>query len=53
MSRVEPKEKPSTRETEPSRRASGERRDNKPSQAEGDERTIEQALKNQEARRAR
>jgi len=45
MSRVEPKEQPSRREAEPGRRKqAGERRDNKPSKAEGDETTIEEAL---------
>jgi hypothetical protein len=53
MSRVEPKPQPSRPYAEPSRRQSGERRENKPSQAEGDERTIEQALENQEEQPAR
>jgi hypothetical protein len=50
MSRVEPKERPAKREAQEGRRQSGERRENEPSQAEGDERTIDEALRNQDRR---
>ena len=49
MSRVEPKdEHAAPREAEPRRR---ELSDRKPEKAEGDERTIEEALENQERRK--
>ncbi|HEX3577347.1 MAG TPA: hypothetical protein VHY33_02190 [Thermoanaerobaculia bacterium] len=50
MSRVEPKERPAKREAQESRRQSGERVEQKPSQAEGDERTVEEALRNEDRR---
>lgn len=50
MSRVEPKERPAKREAQEGRRQSGERIDSKPSQAERDERTVDEALRNQDRR---
>ena len=50
MSRVEPKERPAKREAQEGRRQSGERTDRKPSQAEGDEREVNEALRNQDRR---
>ena len=50
MSRVEPKERPAKREAQEGRRQSAERTDRKPSQAEGDERTIDEALRNEDRR---
>jgi hypothetical protein len=50
MSRVEPKERPAKREAKEGRRQSAERSDRKPSQAEGDERTIDEALRNEDRR---
>lgn len=50
MSRVEPKERPAPREAEP-RRSETPRIDHTPGKAEGDERTIDEALKNQEESR--
>jgi hypothetical protein len=50
MSRVEPKERPAKREAQEGRRQTGERGDRKPSQAEGDERTVDEALRNQDRR---
>jgi hypothetical protein len=50
MSRVEPKERPATREAQEGRRQSAERADRKPSQAEGDENTVDEALRNQDRR---
>lgn len=48
MSRVEPRQEPK-RAAEPRRRQpAGERRENKPSQAEGDERTVDEALRHVE-----
>ena len=49
MSRVEPKERPAKREAQEGRRQS-ERVDRKPSQAEGEERTVDEALRNQDRR---
>jgi hypothetical protein len=51
MSRVEPKERPAKREAKESRRRWDDDLDRKPAQAEGDERTIEEALRNQGRRR--
>jgi len=52
MSRVEPKqERPAKREAKESRRRWDDDLDRKPAQAEGDERTIEEALRNQDRRR--
>jgi hypothetical protein len=52
MSRVEPKEeRPAKRETREARRRSEDDLDRKPAQAEGDEQTIEEALRNQDRRR--
>ena len=48
MSRVEPKDQPAPRETQSSRRQPVDRT---PSKAEGDERTVDQALRNQERAR--
>ena len=45
MSRVEPKERPAKREAQEGRRQSSERSDRKPSQAEGDEREVDEALR--------
>jgi len=50
MSRVEPKERPAKREAQEGRRQSGERTDRQPSQAEGDEREVSEALRNQDRR---
>ena len=50
MSRVEPKERPAKREAQEGRRQSGDRVERKPSQAEGDERTVDEALRNQDRR---
>jgi hypothetical protein len=50
MSRVEPKERPVRREAQEGRRQSAERTERKPSQAEGDERTIDEALRNEDRR---
>jgi hypothetical protein len=50
MSRVEPKERPAKREAREGRGQSGERTERKPSQAEGDERTIDEALRNEDRR---
>lgn len=50
MSRVEPKERPAKREAQEGRRQSGERVDRKPSQAEGNERDVNEALRNQDRR---
>jgi hypothetical protein len=49
MSRVEPKERPAKREAQEGRRLS-DRIDRKPSQAEGDERDVDEALRNQDRR---
>jgi hypothetical protein len=49
MSRVEPKERPAKREAQEGRRQS-DRIERKPSQAEGDEREIDEALRNQDRR---
>jgi len=50
MSRVEPKERPVKREAQEGRRQSGERVERRPSQAEGEEREIDEALRNQDRR---
>jgi hypothetical protein len=47
MSRVEPKERSAKREAKESRRRWDDDLDRKPAQAEGDERTIDEALRNQ------
>jgi hypothetical protein len=49
MSRVEPKERPAKREAQEGRRLS-DRVERKPSQAEGDEREVDEALRNQDRR---
>jgi len=49
MSRVEPKERPAKREAREGRRQS-DHIDRKPSQAEGEEREIDEALRNQDRR---
>jgi hypothetical protein len=49
MSRVEPKERPAKREAKDGRRMT-DNLDRKPTQAEGDERTIDEALRNQDRR---
>jgi hypothetical protein len=49
MSRVEPKERPAKREAE-GRRQSGERVDRKPTKAEGDERTVNEPVRDQDRR---
>jgi hypothetical protein len=51
MSRVEPKETPARREAGNGRRSAADYLDRKPSKAEGDERTIHEALRNQEQSR--
>ena len=51
MSRVEPKERPVKREAKDSRRHWDNDLDRKSAQAEGDERTAEEALRNQGRRR--
>jgi hypothetical protein len=51
MSRVEPKETPARREAGHGRRGGSDYLDRKPSKAEGDERTIQEALRNQDQRR--
>ncbi|HXH40653.1 MAG TPA: hypothetical protein VNN08_18620 [Thermoanaerobaculia bacterium] len=51
MSRVEPKERPARREAKDNRRPMDDDLDRKPTQAEGDEQTIDEALRNQEPRR--
>lgn len=51
MSRVEPKEYPARREAEQGRRGGADRLDRTPSKAEGDERTVDEALRNQERAR--
>jgi hypothetical protein len=50
MSRVEPKQRPAKREAREGRRQNAERGDRKPSKAEGEERTVDEALRNQERR---
>jgi hypothetical protein len=50
MSRVEPKERPAKREAQEGRRQSGERVDRKPTKAEGDERTVDEAVRDQDRR---
>ena len=49
MSRVEPKERPAKREAKHGRRMT-DNLDRKPTQAEGDERTIDEELRNQDRR---
>jgi hypothetical protein len=49
MSRVEPKERPAKREAQEGRRIA-DRVDPKPSKAEGDERTVDEAPRNQDRR---
>ena len=49
MSRVEPKERPAKREAQEGRRLS-DRIERKPSQAEGDERDVDEALRAQDRR---
>jgi hypothetical protein len=49
MSRVEPKERPAKREAQEGRQLS-DRVERKPSQAEGDERDVDEALRNQDRR---
>jgi hypothetical protein len=49
MSRVEPKERPARREAKDGRRMT-DNLDREPAQAEGDERTIDEALPNQDRR---
>jgi len=51
MSRVEPKEeRPAKREAKDNRRRWDDDLDRKPAQAEGDESTIDEALRNQDRR---
>lgn len=50
MSRVEPKERPAKREAQEGRRQSIERTERQPSQAEGGEREVNEALRNQDRR---
>jgi hypothetical protein len=50
MSRVEPKEIPVKREAKDNRRRMDDDLDRKPAQAEGDEQTIDEALRNQDRR---
>ena len=50
MSRVEPKERPAKREAQEGRRQSANRIERTPSKAEGDERTVDEALRNQDRR---
>jgi len=50
MSRVEPKERPAKRIAQEGRRQNAERVDRKPSQAEGDEREVNEPLRNQNRR---
>jgi hypothetical protein len=50
MSRVEPKEHPAKREAHEGRRQSAERIDRTPGKAEGDEREVNEALRNQDRR---
>jgi len=49
MSRVEPKERPAKRIAHEGRRTA-DRIDRKPSKAEGEERTVDEALRNQDRR---
>ena len=51
MSRVEPIERPAKREAQESRRRPDNDAGRKPSQAEGDESEIDEALRNQDRRR--
>jgi hypothetical protein len=51
MSRVEPKERPAKREAQEPRRRWDDDLDRKPTQAEGDEPTVDEALRNQDRRR--
>ncbi len=52
MSRVEPKDQPAApREAEHGRTSDARRIDHTPGKAEGDERTIDEALRNQEESR--
>jgi len=50
MSRVEPKERPAKREAHEGRRQSAERTDRTPSKAEGEQRDVDEALRNQDRR---
>lgn len=50
MSRVEPIERPAKREAQEGRRRPDSDPDRKPSQAEGDESVIDEALRNQDRR---
>jgi len=50
MSRVEPKERPAKREAQENRRRWDDDLDRKPAQAEGDESTVDEALRNQDRR---
>ena len=49
MSRVEPKERPAKREAQEGRRLS-DRTERKPSQAEGDERSVDESLRERDRR---
>jgi hypothetical protein len=50
MSRVEPKERPAKREAQEGRRQSAERTDRTPGKAEGEQRDVDEALRNQDRR---
>jgi hypothetical protein len=50
MSRVEPKERPAKREAQERRRQTGDLADRTPSKAEGDERDVEEAVRDEDRR---
>jgi hypothetical protein len=50
MSRVEPKERRPKREAQEGRRQSGDHTDRTPSKAEGEERDVDEALRDQDRR---
>lgn len=50
MSRVEPKERPAKREAQEGRRQNADRIERRPGKAEGDERKVNEALRNQDRR---
>jgi hypothetical protein len=52
MSLVEPKERPAKREAQKNHRRWDDDLDRKPSQAEGDEPTIDEAIENQDRKRS-
>jgi hypothetical protein len=50
MSRVEPKERPAKREAQERRRQTGDVADRTPGKAEGEERDVDEALRDQDRR---